>query len=81
MTDKPNTEELTEEEFLELVLEEQEKALAKAREERLNNYKKPKRQKPIVRIIVWLMALTLAFNTFAIIFNMYSIPAVEFLKV
>lgn len=82
MTEKMNTEELTEEEFLELVLEEQEKALAKEREERLNPQpKKPKKQKPFVRIVVWLMALTLAFSTFAVIFNVYSIPAIEFLKV
>lgn len=82
MTDKTNTEHLTEEEFLELVLEEQEKALAKEREARQNPQpKKPKKQKPVVRIVVWLMALTLAFNTFAVIFNIYSIPAIEFLKV
>ena len=37
MTEKSNTEELTEEEFLELVLEEQEKALAKEREERFHD--------------------------------------------
>ncbi|MEG0471480.1 MAG: serine protease [Solibacillus sp.] len=82
MNENPKHEELTEEEFLELVLEEQEKALAQAREQRLNStYKKPKRQKPIVRIIVWLIALSLVFNTFAVIFNMYSIPAIEFLRV
>lgn len=82
MTEKPKTEELTEEEFLQLVLDEQDLALAKAREERLNRMqKKPKRQKPFVRLVIWLMALTLIFNTFALIFNMYSIPAIEFLKV
>lgn len=82
MTEKTNTEQLTEEEFLELVLEEQQKALAKEREARLNPQpKKPKKQKAIVRIIVWLMALTLVFNTFAVLFNVYSIPAIEFLKV
>lgn len=82
MTDKPKTEELTEEEFLELVLDEQQNALAKAREERLHpKPKKPKRQRPMIRLIVWLMALTLVFNTFALLFNVYSIPAIEFLKV
>lgn len=82
MNDYPKKEELTEEEFLELVLEEQEKALAKVREQRLNpTQQKNKKQKPIVRIFVWLIALSLIFNTFAIIFNMYSIPAIEFLKV
>lgn len=82
MTEHKTTEELTEEQFLELVLDEQQKALAQERERRLNPTPiKPKRQKPVVRIIVWLMALTLVFNTFAIIFNIYSIPAIEFLKV
>ena len=82
MTENQNNEELTEEEFLQLVLDEQEKALAKAREERLNpQKKKPKKQKPMVRLIVWLMALILVLNTFAILFNIYSIPAIEFLKV
>lgn len=82
MTENQKNEELTEEEFLQLVLDEQEKALAKAREERLNpQKKKTTKQKPIVRLVVWLMALTLLFNTFAIIFNIYSIPAIEFLKV
>ncbi len=82
MTEDHKTEELTEEEFLQLVLDEQEKALAKAREERLNpSPKKPKKQKPMVRLVVWLMALILVFNTFAIIFNIYSIPAIEFVKV
>lgn len=81
MTEFKKTEELTEEEFLELVLEEQQKALAEERERRLHPKPKKKRQKPIVRLIVWLMALTLVFNTFAVIFNVYSIPAIEFLKV
>lgn len=82
MTEKQNNEELTEEEFLQLVLDEQEKALAKAREERLNPTRnKRKKPKPIIRIIVWSMAFALIFNTFALIMNMYSIPAIEFLKV
>ena len=82
MNDKPNEQhDLTEEEFLELVLSEQEKALAEARERRLNGQTKPKKQRSSVKLIVWLMALILIFNTFAIIFNMYSIPAIEFLQV
>lgn len=82
MTEHKSTEELSEEEFLELVLDEQQKALAEERERRLHpTPMKPKRQKPVVRIVVWLMAFTLIFNTFAIIFNIYSIPAIEFLKV
>lgn len=81
MTETTKNEELTEEEFLELVLEEQQKALAEERERRLQPTQKKQRQKPFVRIVVWLMALTLVFNTFAVIFNIYSIPAIEFLKV
>ena len=72
---------LTEEQFLELVLEEQQKALEQERQRRLEGNKKVKRQPPIVRIIAWGIALILVFNTFAVLFNMYSIPAVEFLKV
>ena len=59
---------------------EQQKALAQAREERIYG-KKPKKQKPLVRWIVWGMALVLFFNTFALIFQIYSIPALEFIKV
>ena len=79
--DLKKQEDLTEEEFLELVLEEQQKALEQERQHRLEGSKKVKRQPPIVRIIAWGIALTLVFNTFAVLFNMYSIPAIEFLKV
>ncbi|WP_285398864.1 serine protease [Lysinibacillus sp. fls2-241-R2A-57] len=73
-------EELSEEEFIELVLAEQQKALAQEQEERQQD-KKPKKQKPIVKWIVWSMAFVLFLNTFALIFQIYSIPAIEFLKV
>ncbi|MFF6015976.1 serine protease [Lysinibacillus fusiformis] len=73
-------EELTEEEFIELVLTEQQKALAQEQEERLYG-KKAKKPKPFVRWIVWSMAFVLFFNTFALIFQIYSIPAIEFIKV
>ncbi|XRD26833.1 serine protease [Lysinibacillus fusiformis] len=43
--------------------------------------KKQKKPKPFVRWIVWSMAFVLFFNTFAIIFQIYSIPAIEFIKV
>ncbi|MGY3187669.1 S1C family serine protease [Lysinibacillus sp. TE18511] len=72
--------ELTEEEFIELVLAEQQNALAEEQEERQQG-KKPKKQKPIVKWIVWSMAFVLFLNTFALIFQIYSIPAIEFLKV
>ncbi len=73
-------EELTEEELIELVLAEQQKALAQEQEEQLQG-KKPKKRKPIVKWIVWSMAFVLFLNTFALIFQIYSIPALEFLKV
>ncbi|WP_042473654.1 S1C family serine protease [Bacillus ndiopicus] len=78
---QPQEEPLTEEEFLELVLAEQEKALEEERQRRLNGQPKIRRQRPVVRLIVYLMAFALVFNTFAIIFQIYSIPAIEFIKV
>ena len=82
MNDQPNEpqQELTEEEFLELVLAEQQKALAEARARRIEG-NKPKKKRPGIRIAIYLMAAVLVFNTFAIIFQMYSIPAIEFLQV
>ena len=79
--DTKKQEDLTEEEFLELVLVEQQKALEEERRRRLEGNKKRKRQSPAVRMMVWAIAFILVFNTFAIIFNIYSIPAIEFLKV
>ena len=79
--DLKKQDDLTEEEFLELVLEEQQKALEQERQRRLEGSKKVKKQPPIMRIIAWGIALILVFNTFAILFNMYSFPAIEFLKV
>ena len=52
MTENQNNEELTEEEFLQLVLDEQEKALAKAREERLNPQKNKARRRLLIRLSV-----------------------------
>jgi len=77
---KHSSEDLTEEQFIELVLEEQQKALAEERERRLNGHK-PKKQKPLLKWIMWCMAFVLFFNTFALIFQIYSIPALEFIKV
>lgn len=83
MMDKPTVDppdSMTEEEFLELVLEEQQKALALERERRAQG-NKPKRQHKSVRMIVWIIAFALVFNTFALLLNMFSIPAIEFLQV
>ena len=80
-TSTDSKEELTEEEFLELVLEEQRKAIEEERLRRLEGHDKPKKQRPFVRLMVWAIALALVFNTGAILLNMFSIPAVEFIKV
>lgn len=72
---------ISEEELIELVLEEQQKALEKARQERLSGVKEPKKKSKPVRLFAWIMAAMLAFSTFAVIFEIYSIPAIEFLKV
>ncbi len=70
------TEELTEEEFNELVLRAQQEALAKARLEK----EQAETKRPFPKWIFWLMTFVLAFSTFSVIFEIYSIPAVEFLK-
>ena len=78
---KPKSEDdLTEEAFIELVLTEQQKALAEDRKQRLHGTKQKKR-KPLIKWIVWSMAFVLFFNTIALVFEIYSIPAMEFLKV
>lgn len=79
--DDKRTEELTEEEFLELVLAEQEKAIAEERARRLAGKAPKPKAKRTTKIIIWLMALTLTFSTFSVILSIYSIPAIEFLKV
>lgn len=63
--------ELTDEMLNELALQ--------AQEEALRNPKKPKRY-PFPKWTVWLMAIVLTFSTFSVIFEIYSIPAIEFLK-
>ena len=82
---KDEFEPIGEEELIELVLEAQKEALEKARLERLARLSgvkpRPKKQPPFVRLIVWLIAGMMAFSTFAFIFEIYSIPAVEFVKV
>lgn len=79
--DKQNEfEPISEEELIELVLEEQRKALEKEREKRLNGVKETKKKSKPVRLFAWIMALMLTFSTFAVIFEIFSIPAIEFLK-
>ena len=77
----PHNEPLTEEQqFLEEVLLAQEQALQEERERRAAGKPPKKRLNIGARVIVWLMSLTLIFSMFAFIFEMYSIPAIEFLK-
>ena len=77
----PYSEPLTEEQqFLEEVLLAQEQALQEERERRAAGKPPKKRLNIGARVMVWLMSLTLIFSLFAFIFEMYSIPAIEFLK-
>lgn len=79
-TDEP----LTEEAFLELVLEEQEKALAQEREERIRRAQgvpTKKKRKPFrIRLIAYIAALALLIHALALFLEIYSIPAVDFMK-
>lgn len=67
---------VADEEFLEFVLEAQREALLKEAQEKAH----PKTSRPFPRWIFWIMATVLFINTFAVIFQIYSIPAIEFLK-
>ncbi|WP_438318173.1 S1C family serine protease [Sporosarcina sp. FA9] len=69
-------EEIDEEEMHELVWEAQREALLKAAQEK--DRKKTKRKFP--KWIFWLMAIVLGVNTFSVIFEIYSIPAIDFLR-
>lgn len=70
------TDELTEDEFNTLVLELQQEALQKAQLEKSHS----KTKRPFPRWTFWLMTFVLAFSTFSAILEIYSIPAIEFLK-
>lgn len=71
-----NDDEIDDEELQILVLEAQREALLKESLEKTS--RKPKR--PFPKWIFWVMASILFVNTFAAIFQIYSIPAIEFLK-
>ncbi|WP_391119425.1 S1C family serine protease [Psychrobacillus sp. L3] len=71
-----NIEEEIDEEFLEFVLAAQQEALLKEAQEKTRR----KSKRPFPKWIFYLMATILFVNTFAAIFSVYSIPAVEFLK-
>lgn len=75
-----NKKDLSEEEFLELVLYERDEAIAHERAKRLRN-EAPKKSLPgQVRSIIWIMATVLIISMFASIAGSINIPAIEFVK-
>lgn len=73
-------ENLSEQEFLELVLYEREEARAHEREKRLRNDPPKKALPKQVRLIIWLMSAALVISMFASVAGSLNIPAVEFVK-
>ena len=77
--DKIRTEvdgEISDEELQELVLEAQREALYKASLEKPNST--PRHSFP--KWIFWLMSITMLISTFSVVFEIYSIPAIDFLR-
>lgn len=70
-------EEIDEEEMHALVLEAQLEALQSHNDDK----KGSRRKQRFPKWIFWLLALILFFNTFSFIFQIYSIPAIDFLKI
>lgn len=68
-------EQLTDEQLIELVLEAQQQAHTEQHQPKHSH-----KQSFLKKFIIWTISLTLLFNTFAIIFQIYSIPAIEFLQ-
>uniref|UniRef100_UPI00406C56C2 S1C family serine protease n=1 Tax=Sporosarcina sp. FSL K6-1522 TaxID=2921554 RepID=UPI00406C56C2 len=69
-------EEIDDDELQELVLQAQQEALLRDAQE--HTRRKPKQ--PFPKWVLWIVAIVLFVNTFAIIFEIYSIPAIEFVK-
>ncbi|WJY28394.1 S1 family peptidase [Sporosarcina trichiuri] len=77
VTDVPLTpEELEEEEFRLMVLQAQQEALEEERAER----HAPAKRRKVPRAAIWVMALVLLFQPIAFLFDIYSLPAIDFLK-
>jgi serine protease Do len=76
LKDENLMEEIDDDELQELVLEAQREALLKAAHEKTSR----KTKRPFPTWLFWLISIVMVFNTFAIIFEVYSIPAIEFLK-
>lgn len=68
--------EISDEELQELVLEAQREALYKASLEKPNS--KPRHSFP--KWIFWLMSIMMLISTFSVVFEIYSIPAIDFLR-
>jgi serine protease Do len=68
--------EISDEELQELVLEAQREALYKA------SFEKPnfKPRHPFPKWIFWLMSIMMLISTFSVVFEIYSIPAIDFLR-
>jgi serine protease Do len=75
LMDEDISKEIDDEELQVLVLEAQHEALIKAAKERNN----PKIKRPFPKWLFWLISIVLFFNTFGMIFQIYSIPAIDFL--
>lgn len=76
LNDVDFTEEIDDDELQELVLEAQREALIKEAHEKTYRITKH----PFPKWLFWLISIVMVFNTFAVIFEVYSIPAIEFLK-
>jgi len=76
LKDVNSNEEIDDEELQALVLEAQQEVLYREAQEKTNR----KTKRPFPKWLFWLISIVLVFNTFAIIFEVYSIPAIEFLQ-
>ncbi len=70
-------EEIEEENFRLMVLEAQREALEQEEAER---HSPPVKKRRVPRFAIWLMAAVLLFQPVAFLFDIYSLPAIEFLK-
>lgn len=67
---------IDDDELQKLVLEAQREALSAEGKEAMNN----KSRRPFPKWVFWLIAIVMVVNTFVVLFEVYSIPAIEFVK-
>lgn len=67
---------IDDEELQRLVLEAQREALSKDGQDVASS----RRKNPFIKWMLWLMSFVLVINTFVVIFEIYTIPAIDFLK-